>query len=413
MIFCSLFFLPIFAHVGLPRDWKTLDSSTDYPVFLRPVAYYLLLPICVLYVGILTAYIAKILITMEWPSGQVAYPVVFLSLVIFATYFLSYPWQKSWMKYGFAILLPFLGVYFVALYLRINQYGITELRYLGVLLGILLAGLSIYYLVSKTKSMKLFFFSFAVVAFLSSFGPWGVFEVSVRSQVSHLEELLTEIGALQNGQLQIVSADNVDDKIEQEISGVVDYLAGHDRLDEVQAWTSIDLSKAFENYEVRNEFMSAIGLTFNMWGTDQFPVDPLFAQYNTTWGLPLDISGYDTLFQLDANYDSSNSSYNMEVKMNGEVNNLSKEISSTGELIVKYDESEFRFDLFALKDVLDEQNLNRNFYEFDPGLMTLTDENDDYRAKILIESISFNFTDETQTAVDGIWASGKFLLDVK
>ena len=307
-------------------------------------------------------------------------------------------------------MLPFLGVYFVAIFLRIDQYGLTELRYLGVLVGLLLTLLSIYYLFSKAKRLQIFFVSFASVAFLFSFGPWGIFELSVQSQVAHLENLVVRIGALQDGKLQELDGTTVDEKIVQEISGVVDYLANRDRLDEVQEWTELDLSDSANVYDLRTEFMQEMGLTFDMWGY-WGEMDPLYSGYTVEYGQPLDVAGYEVMFPLDIAYDVNMVGSTLNFNWNSEQDNVGSGVNEVGDLVVTYEGYDLHFDLFALKNSIDAQNIGAD--SLSPEVLTLTGENAKFRAKILIENINFNFKDESKTTLYNLNLGGKLLLDVK
>ncbi len=411
-LFGFSFFLPVFAHVGLPHQYREFESVHDYPHFVKPIAYYLLLPISFLYFGILGVYVAQILITWEWPSGQVAYPVLYLSMVIFATYFLSYPWQKSWLKWGFALLLPFLAVYFIALSQRISQYGLTEMRYLGVLLGLILTGLCFYYLRSKAKQLQVAFLVTALTAFLFSFGPWGIFSLSVYSQIARLEMLLTEIGALKDGTIQKVEVDSVTDAVTIEISGIVQYLADRDRLTDLEEWGTIELGvKDQPDVDVPTFFMDQIGLEFSYWG--HYVEDPLYFQYGAQGSLLYDVSGYDVLFTLDQSFDdygyaSEPSSYSW----NSEEENMSVSLGESGNLLITYEESELNLSLLDLHIKWD-SGTELDKFSFDPEDLSLTAENNEIRVKVYIENMDGSFSNSEETELSRMYVRGQVLLDVK
>ena len=412
-MFGFLIFLPVFAHVGLPSRYREFESVHDYPSFVKPIAYYLLLPISFLYLGILGVYVAQILITREWPSGQVAYPVLYLSMVIFATYFLSYPWQKPWLKWGFAILLPFLGVYFIALYQRIAQYGLTEMRYLGVLFGLVLTGLCFYYLRSKEKRLQLAFLTIALTAFVFSFGPLGVFDLAVRSQVARLEMLLTEIGALQDGKIQEIAADSVSDATVVEISGVVEYLASRDRLDEVEEWGDIRLGTENQpDVDVRTSFMEQMGLEFNTWWGGHYE-DPLYFQYGAQWPLVYDVAGYDALLTFDQNFDDYGYKADPATyAWNSEEDNVTVSLDESGNLLITYEGSTLTFSLLDLHEKFNaDGKLDKFAYESEE--LSLSAENEKMRVKIYIENMDGSFTSAEETEFSRMYVRGQVMLDVK
>jgi len=73
---------------------------------------------------------------------------------------------------------------------RVSEYGITESRYVVAVLGAWLTLVSIYFLASRTQDIRVFPATLCALALLTSFGPWGAFAVSERSQVARLRRLL-------------------------------------------------------------------------------------------------------------------------------------------------------------------------------------------------------------------------------
>ena len=65
-VFATWFFLN-----GVPQKFAELNERSDYPTGLKVFAQYMLLPIVVAYLVILTLYLAKVVITQVWPSGWI------------------------------------------------------------------------------------------------------------------------------------------------------------------------------------------------------------------------------------------------------------------------------------------------------------------------------------------------------
>jgi hypothetical protein len=55
-----------------PRNLDELEAAREYPKGLKIFTYYILLPIVFVYLAILYAYLAKILISWDWPQGWVS-----------------------------------------------------------------------------------------------------------------------------------------------------------------------------------------------------------------------------------------------------------------------------------------------------------------------------------------------------
>ena len=406
MAFFSFFFvLPIFVHVGLPQDWEDLEKSTDYPYFFQPISNYLLTPISLLYFGILTAYVVKILITQVWPSGQVAYPVLFLSALVFGSYLISYPWRKEWNKWFFTALLPFMAIYFIALGMRVEQYGFTELRYLGLLLGVCLTLMAFYFAFVKRQRLQMILIPLAVVAFVFAMGPWGASSFPIYSQEMRLENILTEIGALKDGKLVVVDAAAVSKEQEVEISSIVDYLYYRGHLQDLQAWTDVDLSQDYAE-DPLNDFMAAMGLKYNSWwGDDQ----DLYFDHSTTYTQTFYVAGYDAMADFDATYDLN---WANEPRVftwsNGESVTLT--MDEAGLITLTSETSTLTFDVMALHDELVESD---SYYELSSEELMLDAEDRNFKVRLYFNGINGSYTDDSEESLQSISVWGKLLVDFK
>src|SRR5699024_5099304 len=125
-----------------------------------------------------------------YSSNLLRYPIRIIS---------DHKWINRFYTGYFAALVPLVMLLLLAIYRRVADYGITINRYLVVVLALWLAGIVAYFLVSRTKNIKVIPGSLCVVAFLISFGPWGAFSGSRRSQVNGVAGLLQQNETLRNG----------------------------------------------------------------------------------------------------------------------------------------------------------------------------------------------------------------------
>ena len=140
---------------------------------------YIAVPALVVYFAILYAYSIQVLTHFsDWPKGMISYLVIGFTLFGYATYIFTRPYEEgmtgTFRKYFPYAVIPQAGMLLYAIYLRIAQYGLTPNRYIVVLFGLLLLGLSLYYIFSQSKKLIFIPLSFAVTAFLFSIGPWSV-----------------------------------------------------------------------------------------------------------------------------------------------------------------------------------------------------------------------------------------------
>ena len=131
---------------------------------------------------------------------------------------------------------------FLSVWRRVAEYGVTESRYYGVLAAVWLAGVCVYFLVSKAKSIKAISVSLCIAAFLSAFGPWGALAVSEQSQMGRLESLLKKNGILSDGKV-VKATKAVSPEDQGSISQIVKYLHERHGLRPFKRWFIEDLSK--------------------------------------------------------------------------------------------------------------------------------------------------------------------------
>ena len=90
---------------------------------------------------------------------------------------------------------------------------------------------------AKVKNIKLIPVTLCLLCFLTSFGPWGAFSVSQRSQMNRLEKLLTANNILVDGKIKPMDKaahKNISDNDEGNISSIVHFLAERNSVSALQ-----------------------------------------------------------------------------------------------------------------------------------------------------------------------------------
>jgi hypothetical protein len=161
----------------------------------------------------------------------------------------------------------------LAIWRRISDYGITESRYIVLVLGLWLIGITIYFIVSKSKSIKIIPASLCLIAFFSSAGPWSASSISKLSQLQRLEQTLTKHSILMNGKVNKIITE-IPFKDAKQISSIVKYICEMHGSSTLQPWFSVPLdtianrgAKQFRNvYEPSKAILNLMGVRFiNEW----------------------------------------------------------------------------------------------------------------------------------------------------
>ena len=204
LCFCVLW--PWLTLANVPRHFDAAQSQI--PWGLKVLAGYILVPLVLVYLVILYAYMAKIVVLWSLPQGQVATMTSAYATLGVATYLMIYPLREQlalarlYHRWFFPALLPALGLLAIALWQRVSDYGVTEERYAVGLLGLwLFVGVLLF---SWRRTTRLILLPLVLSLFLgaASFGPWGAVEISTRSQLAELEQLLKANGLLADGRVR-------------------------------------------------------------------------------------------------------------------------------------------------------------------------------------------------------------------
>ncbi len=180
---------------------------------------YILTPITSIYAIILVVYLLKILLTMEWPNGILVWlSLVFASLSL-ATYLSWTPSKNRYKKALLIVALVQMGMMFIAIYMRISQYGWSDSRYYVVMLGIWFTLTFLYLIIKRDAKYGLPFALLAIFFFISQYG-WRLSarEVSYISQTNRFLKLIKDNTNL---------SDTSPKKIRCNISRSLDYLISH------------------------------------------------------------------------------------------------------------------------------------------------------------------------------------------
>lgn len=184
-------------------DFPKEIQHNRFFVFNKALAVFvkfILLPLLLLYFVILYIYGFKILFSWELPQGWLSALICVLAIIGFIVQIMIDPWEekssvliRKFHPLFYILLLPILVLLFVAVFRRISDYNYTESRYFLMILAFWIFGMCMYLIFARNRQMRFLPISLFVLILLSSFGPWGAFQISLKAQTEEFEKLHREI----------------------------------------------------------------------------------------------------------------------------------------------------------------------------------------------------------------------------
>ena len=300
-IFNTWFFL-----AGVPKDLETLNSSTNFPKGLKVFTQFVLLPLIALYFVILITYEFKIIFEWNLPKGWVSQLVLWFSVVGIFSLLLLHPlrdksenrWIKVFSKWYFRALLPLLGMLFVAIFVRISDYGFTEHRYYVMAMAVGLTLVVFYFIFSKVKDIRVIPMVVFAIAILSAFGPWSAFSVSRASQSNRMETILLDNGMLIDGRI-VAAEEELPIRTRRDLSSITRYLTDMHGINSLERWFDDSTLASLDSFGTNTKSKElTLLMGFEFIGKYSGFFDGAFFNLNAVYSAgPL--NGYDFLLSLD------------------------------------------------------------------------------------------------------------------
>ena len=257
----SVFIFGIILFVSRLKGVDEDLENYEIPKIIKILLSYIIIPIIVIYSVTLYIYTLKIIFTLKMPKGIVSHLVVWYMIFSLFIIVISTPLVKEnvivrkFRKFFPMVSIPLIIIAFISILSRIMQYGMTENRYIIIILIFWLLFNMIFYII-KTD-VRVVIISTILVVFVSVFGPWNMTNISVNSQSKRLERILVKNGLLKNGKLEKNS--NLSDQTKRDIMSIVNYF--YNNFD-ILSRREKKLKSFEENgkfYSTEKEFMEKIG----------------------------------------------------------------------------------------------------------------------------------------------------------
>lgn len=234
--FTAFLFGPIYALSWIPQQYKFTEDDCHAPPQLSFMLNWVLAPLVAVYLLILYAYFVKIGLSQELPKGQLAYMITTFGGIGIITYLGGWPLREkgtpllqAFYKVFFPALLMPVAVMAYAIYLRVDQYGLTEPRIIIIWTTLWMGVLAIAYSIKKWP-LRYIPMSLAAVLVINAVGPLNISSLAVSSQFSRLEQALSKNSLIANGKIQkAVQSVSLDDR--KNISSTLDFLRQRQKLE--------------------------------------------------------------------------------------------------------------------------------------------------------------------------------------
>lgn len=208
-VFCLLIFSVFYFLMHVPGVEEKYKLKIDFSKPLKFLSLYILIPVLGLYLIILYIYLIKIIVAWELPNGWVTTLISVLGLIGLLTIIILYPVIKSKEnklinflgKYFPLMIIPLLILMSIAIFRRIDDYGLTANRLFALRLNIWLYGISIFLYITASRHPKWILISLLAVALVSTWGPLNSFVVTKNILLSSWTENLEKAGLYKNNQV--------------------------------------------------------------------------------------------------------------------------------------------------------------------------------------------------------------------
>ena len=372
---------PVYILANIAKVFDYEDESCNFPKGVSFIANYILAPLMLVYMAILYAYFFKIIIQWELPSGNLGWMITTFGTIGIITKLLAYPIRHSstrllvWFDryYYYALIVP-IFLLFIAIGVRIKDYGLTEHRYAVVLLGIWFTAITAIAVVKKNQfHIKTVPMLLAVLALFASFGPWSAIDLSLQSQLSRFNTLLEKHQLLHNGQV-ITAKQTVSFTDLKSMSSIADYLTQNKyRVERIKPMFTSLVEKSDKKtlidrrYAGGKSILELMGLTYiNRWQKEAMAGTAFnyTKQYRTNRYMT-DVSNYDYISndQLYLNKHRNNAEHTFELPSKSNPVNVYVTIKKEGLLTITIDNNDnktkLNFNLIELVQRIKEQNITK------------------------------------------------------
>lgn len=197
----GIFLTPLYWLSTLPRLEEFSRKEIDEPDFLsRAIGFlgqFVLSPLLVIYALILIAYGVQIALVGELPEGVIGWMVLLFVvtgaanwLVLHPGFMHARPTVRWFRQLWFWLTLVPIGLYALAVFERVDAYGLTEERMMLIAGGLWAALLTLAYLTRLAADIRIIPALAGGILLVLAVGPWNIFNAARWDQFNRLDGAL-------------------------------------------------------------------------------------------------------------------------------------------------------------------------------------------------------------------------------
>lgn len=285
ILLLGLFYIPAI----LNSLWNVKDKEPNS--FIKALVKYVLLPLIIISMIIIYLYIIKILVLRQMPSNVIFRILAAIFVFAFPVWIMSENFAKEsiFIKKTTRILpyayMPFLALEIYSLIERINQFGITPVRYLGIAFIVVQIITLVLNIIKKESLLSQILIYLAAVIFIAFMTPLNYNKVSLISQSMILKKIFPDN----------VSVDELSEKNKAKVSGAYKFLTVNNGKKYISDYV-LENKELFEGSDIYYQ---------------EIDQDIKYIYYTSEKNLTIDIRQYSEMTEISYYLDSD---FNRETK---------------------------------------------------------------------------------------------------
>ena len=184
-------------------------ENYEFPFIFNLLIKFVIIPLIIIYTGVLYIYMTKVIISMHLPKGLISHLVLWYTafsvfmMILITPFTQKDKFFENFKKYFPYFSIPLIFASLFAVFQRTYQYGITENRYYVLISIFWLLFCMILYI--RNMNVTGVFISLIICFIISVYTPLSAKNVSNFSQSQRLKRMLVKYGALKDGKISKIT----------------------------------------------------------------------------------------------------------------------------------------------------------------------------------------------------------------